>query len=370
VPNQLDYPTDRRARPSSIEEPRERSLAIGILCTVIVHVLLFVIAPFFPAESLTGTHSNLDAIAANRAKNFDFELEPAATAPEKQPDPFKFVETNPDAPENEPDKTANFSNRNQQSAQAEAAKEIDPENRPSIKGREDIQNDSAIVSGDMAQPQAGAAVTPPQAQTSEAEPQTGQQARAEQIPLSGFDKTEGNDPDGIATNKSDNKSASTNADQFVEGAKEGKSETGGLTVAEQTARPTPKPRPRLTQSRPTILANRITGTSNIGVLGIDARWSEYGEYMQELIEIIQAQWYSILERSAIAPKSGSRVIVTFKLTADGETSVVNVDETAGKPGTYACLNAISERQPYRKWTDQMIAVLGREQTITFSFYYW
>lgn len=367
--NLLDHPTRNRRAPSVTDEPRERSLAIGVLCTIVFHVLLFVLAPLLPTDSLTGTHANLDAIAARKAKEFDINLAPDLAMPDQQPDPFKFVETNPDAPENEPDKTPNFSNRNQQSAQQEAPKEVDPENRPSVKGRDDVQNDSAIVSGDMSQPQQGAAVTPNQAKT-EGQMQQGQQARAEQIPHSGFDKTEGNDPDGIATNRSDNKAQSTNAPELVEGAKDGKSATGGLTAMEESARPTPKPRPKLTSARPNVLQNRIAGTSNIGILGIDARWSEYGEYMQELVEIIQVQWYSILERSALRPPSGSRVVVTFKLTSEGETSVVNVEETAGKPGTYACLNAISERQPYRKWSDQMIAVLGKEQTITFSFYYY
>jgi hypothetical protein len=91
--------------------------------------------------------------------------------------------------------------------------------------------------------------------------------------------------------------------------------------------------------------------------------------MQEFIEIVQASWYSILDESRISPKSGTHVFVTFTLNSDGEVSVVNTEETAGKQGTYACTNALTVRQPYRKWTDQMIAVLGKQQTITFSFYY-
>ena len=34
-----------------------------------------------------------------------------------------------------------------------------------------------------------------------------------------------------------------------------------------------------------------------------------------------------------------------------------------------CQTAIQARQPYRKWTEQMIAVLGDDQTLDFAFYY-
>ena len=45
------------------------------------------------------------------------------------------------------------------------------------------------------------------------------------------------------------------------------------------------------------------------------------------------------------------------------------DAGAGKQGVFSCQNAITYPQPYRKWTDQMIAVLGDSQEITFGFYY-
>lgn len=355
-----------------IRDRETRSIGIGVACTVLFHVLLFCLAPFFPAEKFTGSHSNLDAIAnANRGQDFNIEL--ASPEPEaKQPDPFRFVETNPDAPENEPDKTINYSNRNQQSAQQEKPPEIDPENRPSVKGRDDIRNDTAIVSGDMAQPQQGAAATAMQNSLENVTPQQAQQARAEQIPLAGTEKFEGDSPDGVGTNVSQSKSPSTGAPQFQEGAKDGKSATGGLVAAEevQEQRPNmPRPRPRLTQARPNPLQNRIAGTSNIGVLGIDARWSEYGEYMQEFIEIVQLSWFAILQESRIHPRSGSTAVVKFTLNAEGEIYILEVEETAGKQGAYAATNAITARQPYRKWTAQMIAVLGETQTMTFSFHY-
>jgi len=226
----------------------------------------------------------------------------------------------------------------------------------------------------MAQPQQGASVTAAaQEMLEQINPQAAQQARAEQVPLSGTEKLEGDSPDGIGTNISQSKTPSNQADKFLEGAKDAKSPTGALVDSKQIdpqQRPTPRPRPRLTQARPNVLQNRLSGTSNIGIMGIDARWSEYGEYMQEFIEIVQASWYSILQESRISPASGTRVVVTFSLTSQGEVSIISTEETAGKQGVYACTTAITVRQPYRKWTEQMIAVLGDRQTMTFSFYYW
>src|SRR4051812_38178390 len=64
--------------------------------------------------------------------------------------------------------------------------------------------------------------------------------------------------------------------------------------------------------------------SNIRVLGFDARWSEFGPYMQVFLDTVQAQWYKILAESLIAPKRGSHVVITFKLNSEGQTAIVKV----------------------------------------------
>ena len=187
----------------------------------------------------------------------------------------------------------------------------------------------------------------------------------------GDEKKVGKTDEGFGSNVSHNKAPTTNADQLVEGARDSKNPDGALIPSpERSSKQQPKPRPRLTTARSTILSNRITGTPNVGILGIDARWSEYGEYMNELIEIIDAEWHKIVEESAVAPKAGTHVVVTFRLNSDGEVLIQSVEETAGTLGVSQCRSAITVRQPYRKWTEQMIAVLGKEQSITFGFYWY
>lgn len=362
---QLDQP------PAASEKDRaDYSVIIGLTATLLFHLLLVWLSPNFAFDKFSGIHSGISVTRTNKGKTFDFEL--AQPPPvQKERDPFRFVETNSAAPENIPDKTTNFSNRNQQSAQETAAKELDPEKRPSTKGEDKFKDTTAIVSGDMAPPQLPTIRTP-EVTKDEAKAHAEQKARAEQVPLSGFDKTEGKSEDGIATNIAKSKSPTNQAEQAVEGVRDAKDQTGGLVAVVQTDHAQPKERPRLASTslnRQSPLANRVTGVSNIGILGMDARWSEYGEYLNELIEIVQVQWYAIIRESRVAPL-GSHVIVTFRINSKGETSIVKVEDSgAGKQGTFSCENAITYPQPYRKWSDAMIAVLGDSQELTFSFYY-
>ncbi len=370
-------PTSAVPSLAAAERRREgRSVRIGVACTVLFHLFLVLLAPLLPTERLTGGGAMFPATAgADRAKDFNIELAPLPEPEQAARDPFRFVETNPDAPENAPDRTANFSNRNQQSGQLEKPTEIDPENRPSVKGRDDVQG-GAIVSGNRAPPSPGAPAVPLQQALEEMVPQDAreaQQARAEQVPLPGFEKLSGDSPDGVGTNVSTQKAASTGADEYVEGVRESPNREGGAVEQRQTPRMVPRERPRLASAstaRSSPLQNRLAGTPNLRALGIDARWNEFGQYMAELIESVDAEFQTITSgyRGHIA--SGTRVMVTFTLNADGEVKVTQIEETAGRVAVSQAQAAITNRMPYKKWSQAMVDVLGDQQTITFGFYYY
>ncbi len=363
-------PTDDLLRPHRMRvteaaweqerESRRRSIAIGLFCTLVFHVLLLVSAPFF--QGYGGVPGGEQMLKPARERAFDIELANPETPP---PPPINFVETNPEAPENTPDKTDNFSNRNQQSAQPEKAEQEDALRRPSVKGEENAPDNNSIVSGDMSRPQqeVAAAVASVLGQQNTTE----QTIRKETVPEAGVEKFQGEDPDGVRSGSYDGEKKSTEAEKLAQGSAEGTGDADENRSA--VSMPTPKPRPRLTQARPVLLKNRITGVRDMGVVGIDARWSEYGDYMQEFIEIVQASWYAILEESRVSPHSGTYVAVKFRLNSVGEIEVLGKEATAGEQGIYACLSALTARQPYRKWTDQMRAVLGDSQEMTFTFYY-
>jgi hypothetical protein len=359
--------------PGAPEKDRsDYSIIIGVTCTLLFHLLLVWFAPQFAFEKFSGVHSGISVTNANKGQTFDFELD-QPVPPKKEADPMRFVETNSAAPENIPDKSVFFSNRNQQSAQEVAAKERDLENRPSVKGQDEIKNDSAIVSGDLAPPQLATAPSMDN-EAKESENRVEQKARAEQVPLSGFDKTEGKSEDGIASNVAKStKSPANNAQEALEGAPDARDPTGGLVNVAQSQRAQPKERPRLasvSHNRTTILTNKFTGVSNIGVHAHDARFTEYGAYLQELAEIVQTQWNKILAESRVSPPNGTRVTVTFKINPKGETEIIKVEDFgAGRQAVFSCQNAITYPQPYRKWTEEMIAMLGDSQELTYTFHH-
>jgi len=367
VSNQLAPAGHNRLAPE--KDPSDRSVVIGIAVTVLFHLLMVLLSPQFSMSKFSGVHTGISVNRASKEKSFDFNLvSPPPAVEEKKP--FQFVDTNPDAPENEPDKTPNFSNRNQQAANPDKPTELDPEHRSAIKNAQDkIKNDTSVVSGNLSKPQMGAAAMPESAKTDQSESKE-QKVRMEQSPLNGFDKTEGKSDDGIATNVSQSKSPTTHADQAVDGVRDAKDADGGLLAVTDAHKAQPKARPRLTAPRTTIVTNRAAGVSNIGIGASDAFKSEYGEYLAELCEIVQMQWYATLEESRVSPPHGSHVVITFKINSKGETDIIKVEDSdAGKQGVFSCQTAIQARQPYRKSTEQMISLLGDEQTLTFAFYY-
>ncbi|HUG10672.1 MAG TPA: hypothetical protein VMM36_06645, partial [Opitutaceae bacterium] len=157
----------------------------------------------------------------------------------------------------------------------------------------------------------------------------------------------------------------------VEGADQPNQDQVVVATPQTTpGRPSPRPQPRVQNVRPAPLANRPMGVSNAGVIGVDSQFSEFGDYLQELIEIVDAQWDRVLSMTPTRPVSGSKVIIRFTLNSEGiVTRIEEVEETAGKQGTYACLSAIQARQHYRPWTKEMVAILGNEQVLTFKFHY-
>ena len=123
--------------------------------------------------------------------------------------------------------------------------------------------------------------------------------------------------------------------------------------------------------RPTPLLNNPLGTDHVGLTAYDAKWSNYGEYMQLFVNSVQAQWERILEQSAIYPQPGTEVIVVFRMNAKGAISqIVKVQSEGSHEAQAACVSAITDRAPYGAWTEDMKAMLGQEQELTFHFTYY
>ena len=364
---QDDRPTTRPRRywvPGLSQDPNRRSIQIGLIWTLLVHLALLLLAPqVFRSEFSPGRFVR----PGTNARAFDVELAPeTVVAP---PKPLgRFVETNPDANNNVPDHTDNFAAQNQQSAQPVPDKGSSL-HMPRTEGRKDFQNDSQIVTGQLQQPPPAPSAPPVQQQ---AATKAGQAHPKLQVPLPGFVENRGDNPDAFGTEVARFPEPATGADRHVEGDRNSQNPNGQAGAEATPAQhPRPLPRPRLAQVRPGILQERPVGVSNAGHIAVDAHFSQFGDYLQELIDIVQIQWERIIQSSAVYPKSGSHVTITFRITSQGQIAeILKVEGDAEEFGTGAALSAIRDPAPYRPWTKEMVAVLGDDQTITFGFYYW
>lgn len=376
MPSTLDRPPtpsapSRRRRILSDDED-VRSVQAGLLLTIVLWPLIIWL--------LGAALRHLGHVAPGGPTTaskpiFNIELTPEEFyLPEqkKETPPDRFVETNPDAPENTPDKTRNVAARNQQVAQEKPTPD-GKSDTPALEGKKD-QEVTQIVSGQLrTQDQLPPPPAPPPSPAIAATP--GQSApRREQNPLPGEEKIQGENPDGIGTSASKEVENASSVPERVEGQKDAPLLTSqpGMMPQPQIDPQRPQPRRRIDRNvRPAILAENKFGTSNIGPTAIDARWSAYAEYIQKLIETVQIQWERILDQSKVYPPSGSTVTVKFRIeaTEGAIAEIVHSESSAGTQAERACISAITARSPYGKWTDDMIAVLGQSQEMTFTFYY-
>jgi hypothetical protein len=114
------------------------------------------------------------------------------------------------------------------------------------------------------------------------------------------------------------------------------------------------------------------GTSNVGPMVMDPRWKDFKDYLQGVIQTVQDAWSNELANSKIGGSSGSVVSVTFIMNSKGEISqILGAHPSAGAPEGVVdpCVRAVNLNAPYGGWTDDMIASLGSEQQLTFTFYF-
>ncbi len=273
---------------------------------------------------------------------------PEALLPEefrKKKEP-EFVPVNPNAPEMMPEPTRHHSAVNQRAAQENP----DPTTR-SRKPENDGESEESrgiaeqvipreLLPEDMRMTRVA---EKPKDQSSDREKET---ERAEQTAEKGIAVPE-NATGTIAAGKS----------LEIE-----KTESG--SIPDPTERPRIAPPPGLK----TLTMKSNTATNEIGAVSLDAKFSEFGEYTQRMLEAIQAAWYVTCERSSV--HSRGNVVVRFTLCADGTIKSTEVlHSSASELATYACRDAIESRAPYEPWREEMIALFGEEQTTTISFYY-
>jgi outer membrane biosynthesis protein TonB len=148
------------------------------------------------------------------------------------------------------------------------------------------------------------------------------------------------------------------------------------------ARPVPKAAPAPTPTNPErpratipsgtagLLLRNSVGVNRAGAVAIDARFSQYGDYTQRMLEAIQSSWWSIIERSQFEGVNRGRVTVRFRLHRDGTvTDATILSNEVTRVMSLACKDAVMAPAPYDAWRADMVALYGESDIVTINFYY-
>mgnify|MGYP005746266595 CR=1 FL=1 len=297
-----------------------------------------------------------------------------------------YVEASPDAPKNKPDRSNNYSYREQQSADQNPLE--DAINKPYVEGEVDSQK---ILNGKLRsneQIEVGVYSTVEQSSTRddyklEKRGQTSQKSTPFiSKPLNATDflnkdsikeNVEGSRSSLAQITDNSIKQVSDNMPievyRPVEAIEE--VETFAMSVeSDLIPRPKPRIRPRLAPELTTGPLMRSKGSaSRHGSVAIDATFSEFGEYEQQFYAAIQSGWYQEIEYFQPID-TATRVLVSFTIHQDGSISGLNAtNSTASDIGTFICEEAISKRTPFRAWTKDMIEVFGIKRDLNIVFHY-
>ncbi len=348
----------------------------ALVVAALVHIVLVRVLPerLLMSSVLTGNDHSDEAFSV------EIDLEQPLT-----PEQLKFVEANPEAPENEPDRKDQYSFRSQQAADEVPSEDL--LNAPRVEGEEDSQK---ILQGALSEPSPLA----PGVYSSAVRPGEGEgtdggklgrtapvvMAPAPPPPAPDFLKQEPISEEGTGSRlelvgKAKERMEEPSPDAPLEIYQPQATPDVLLPVGDGNggrpdAKPMPRTRPRLS---PELLHGPLmsstSSASRRGRLAIDATFSEFGEYEQQFYAALQTGWYQ--EIDFFQPiDTAAQVLVRFTMHADGSIDDVEaVQSTASKVATVICTSAISKRSPFRPWTKEMVEVFGQERTLNVVFHY-
>jgi outer membrane biosynthesis protein TonB len=131
-----------------------------------------------------------------------------------------------------------------------------------------------------------------------------------------------------------------------------------------------RPRASIPSGTAGLLLRNSVGVNRAGAVAIDARFSQYGDYTQRMLEAIQSSWWSIIERSQFEGVQRGRVTVRFRLHRDGTvTDALILSNEVTRVMSLACKDAVMAPAPYDVWRADMVAMFGESDIVTINFYY-
>jgi hypothetical protein len=319
--------------------------------------------------------------------------------PQQAPKPPEQFVQSTNAPENKPDETPFFSNKNQQASQIveskvkggripEVAKAESKDatalesgmgktEKPSITDIvQEISSKNVRDKASKAQPKQEAQKAKGTARTL---PQREEPAPA--LPKA-FEGTHPKDSGkgiaeiakaGNAEKMPDQAPKEREIPAVMDGAPLVRMETPQLDPSDDSSvRPQPRPRLTLPGAMPSLVRSTNSGlaTPN-GNIAFDTKLSEYGDYLSRVLEAIAMKWYSLNDTAAQSvTDSNTYVKVTFDVTKDGQVANLKITESnSSRSAQWRCLDAIQSNAPYYQWTKDMVVVLGDSQPVSIQFIY-
>lgn len=134
--------------------------------------------------------------------------------------------------------------------------------------------------------------------------------------------------------------------------------------------PSGRPKATLPSGTTGLLLKNNVGVNKAGVLAVDARFSNYGDYSQRMMEAIQSTWWALIDRARFETVTRGSVVIRFRLCRDG--TVIDVEIVrASVPQilAYACKDAVMAPAPFDVWREDMVALFGEDQEVTLTFHY-
>ena len=135
-----------------------------------------------------------------------------------------------------------------------------------------------------------------------------------------------------------------------------------------------KTRPRLSPAITSgpILQN-FSSAPRLGKIAIECRLSAHGVYVKKMLLAVEKQWHLLIEgaRSYIQyDQLPRKVVYRFSLSSDGSVqSLSQLYDTKENMGSELCRQSIASRSPFGEWNEEMINSFGHSDEVTITFEY-
>ncbi len=274
----------------------------------------------------------------------------------------KYAESNPLKPEDLPDKTNLFSDRNQQASQDNTSKDNSDDRLPESRGTSDnlkvvqLKNNQNPMEQDFKITQNSTSLS---------------QELVNGIKSSQLDPLMKSPPEtGQGVNLSKPLDPATQPRKMISLTEKISSEP----IIYQQNISQRKTRPRLS---PTItsgpLLENFSSAPRIGKIGIECRLSAHGVYVKKMLLAVEKQWHLLIQgaRSYIQyDQLPRKVVYRFSLNSDGSVqNLSQLHDTKENMGSELCRQSIASRSPFGEWNEEMINAFGHSDEVTITFEY-